>query len=468
MPDLRRELIQDVASLARFIDSVTDLCSVRSGACVHLPSSELFFKYIRGLATATKKYVAKSLAQETRERALLQLRREITVIRADWRFLHRYIKPTLDADTLRLPTALLDCLQDRFRSIQRFGSSSFILFHSADFNYISVRLEKFREYADKLADIIGEDKFPERLAIIGIPYSQSSSLFMNCLIPHELGHHVFAHSALSERFATQFEKELNEYRDIQISMRTDIVVSFTKWVEEIFCDLFAVRMFGFCFSFAYIELFDVSNCLDANDRFLSRFAAARGITNFSPEYPPDLLRLRQQTSLLKTDGWLDDVLAIDSHYARTLEAAAGLTDSQFSWHWLRKTLPDSVDCEKVLGCFFSSLPKINDAMEECTKGLPVAYREWSSSSKWIEECLENGVVPSSIRSRSRTDPWPPAPVSLLNSAYRFYAQSMPKLLRLIEGTGTDPVGERVQWSQKIEMWTSKAIEDVLLTRKRLA
>jgi hypothetical protein len=124
MLPLSDQLVQDAASLAQFVCSIADLCEERSSASAHLEPSERFFAYIEKVAEATKDYLASFLKAKKSAKELLQLRNEIASLRASWRFLHEFVKPALDADTLRLPTSLINALSARFREIPKFGASA--------------------------------------------------------------------------------------------------------------------------------------------------------------------------------------------------------------------------------------------------------------------------------------------------------------------------------------------------------
>jgi hypothetical protein len=186
MAALRDEVRQDAASLHRFLCTIADQCERRSGAAAYLESSERFFAYVLSLAKATKDYLQVSVDARTSPQESLDLRKEIATLRAGWRFLHEFIKPVVDADTLRLPTALIQGLIKRFGEIQAFSDVDFVVYHTDQFNYFNVKLGVFKPRANKIADLVGGPHFPEKLGIIGIPYSQASSLFLNCLIPHEM------------------------------------------------------------------------------------------------------------------------------------------------------------------------------------------------------------------------------------------------------------------------------------------
>jgi hypothetical protein len=92
-----------------------------------------------------------------------------------------------------------------------------------------------------------------------MPYSQSSSLFLNCLIVHEMGHHLYEENKIRERFEsavnnTSFGRKLGGMNAATRSWAVDILAA---WAEEIFCDLFALALVGPSYSLAFVELFDL-------------------------------------------------------------------------------------------------------------------------------------------------------------------------------------------------------------------
>lgn len=144
MASLADQLIQDSISLVQFVTSIADLCDERSSATAHLPSSERFFCYITELANATRSYLSDSVHSNQGPRELLRLRSEIASLRVSWRFLHEFVKPALDADTLRLPTSVVNATIARLREIPAFANADFVLYHSDIFNYLNVRLAIFK------------------------------------------------------------------------------------------------------------------------------------------------------------------------------------------------------------------------------------------------------------------------------------------------------------------------------------
>jgi hypothetical protein len=60
----------------------------------------------------------------------------------------------------------------------------------------------------------------------------------------------------------------------------------------------------------------------------------------------------------------------------------------------------------------------------------------------------------------------PSLVPLLNSSYKFYVQSLDKLLDHIDATDLRNIHYRSEWATKIQMWTAEAIEDGNISRTR--
>jgi hypothetical protein len=366
--------------------------------------------------------------------------------------LHVFVKPVLDADTRRLPTSIIQGLTERFCEISHFRSTDFVVYHTDDFNYFNVKLSVLKPNIDQISSPVNGPTFPQRLGLIGIPCSQASSLFMNCLIPHELGHYAFGELSLGNKFGAALEQELIDRLGSTITsqQRLWLVYKLAFWAEEIFCDLFAVRLVGFCFTFAFVELFDAAAILDEN----SAYSPDRSMTKpeFS-QYPPDLFRLRQQVAVLVEDGWWTELTGIDSHYVRTLEAAVSLKDGDFRFTELPASI--AADPKVVLSAFFAVVPRIQAELNSITAGLKVEAGAWKEADKEIALYLQNGIVPSAMKKLPDT-------VSLLNASYKFYLEGLDLLLAKIKDADPSRPVDRAKWTKKVESWTAKAIEDVFL------
>jgi hypothetical protein len=459
MTTLEEQVRHDASSLYQFVSSITQHCDSKNPAAAYLSSSERFFKYIIELGQATKTYVKDYPGARIHPAQFLDLRDDIATLRGSWQFLHLFVKPALDSDTLHLPTSLIQGLIERFREIPDYTDTDFVIYHTDLFNYLNVQLNVFKPIADKSADLVKGPHFPEKLALIGIPYSQSSSLFMNCLIPHEMGHHVFGDKALGAKFRPVVEKELQQNFGTALSTldRSAITNILVRWAEELFCDTFAVRMVGFCYSFAFVELFDISKALDE----AGNLTRSQGMTDFD-EYPPHLFRLQQQLAILKKDEWWDELKNVDVHYVRLLANVDSLKDTDF-------TLSNfgSLDAKKIMAAFLTVVPMIFSELDTVTVALGSGLEEWKSLCPKIESYLEHGIVPSNLLQKpGELSFHVPSLVPLLNSSYKFYVQWLDNLLNHIDGADVRDIRCRSEWATKVQMWTAKAIEDGNILRTR--
>ena len=457
MAALSEQVRHDAASLYQFVCSIVDLCERRNPAAAYLSSSERFFDYLVDLGRATKEYVQNSPGGRTQPAEYLDLRDEIALLRAGWQFLHAFVRPALESDTLHLPGALVLGLIRRFREIPRYSKTDFVIFHTDEFNYLTVRSSPLKKNADGMASLVHGPSFPEDLGLIGIPYSQSSSLFMNCLIPHEMGHYVFADAGLGKKFRREIEQQLVNNLGSQFPLLERIAYTeiLAKWSEELFCDVFAVRLIGFSYSLAFVELFDLPKALDENGRLSP--PRSQSFPRFD-EYPADLFRVKQQAAVLVKDRWWPELVKVDSHYVKLLQAAEQMTEADFEF-----PLANQADSAKLLSAFFAVVPQIFSELDAITAGLAPGFEEWTKTKSNVETYLEHGVVPSSLLEKKGELKFVrPHLVGLLNSSYKFYVESLNQLIAHIKDAKVSDIGTRSKWASKVQAWTSKAIEDVSL------
>jgi hypothetical protein len=136
MSNIQDQVRQDAASLHRFVCSISDRCEHLNAAVTYPASSERFFDYISQLAAATKAHLQKSLDGPSKSPPeCLDFRDEIATLRSSWSFMQQFVKPVLDADTLRLPTSLLDGLKARFRQLPGYEDTDFVFYHTSYLNY---------------------------------------------------------------------------------------------------------------------------------------------------------------------------------------------------------------------------------------------------------------------------------------------------------------------------------------------
>lgn len=464
-------LQRDAAALFSFVDSICAHCYQNTESPAYLEPSVRFFTYIQGLGDATKAYLNIFPANAPRNEGLYQdYRQKLEIIRLGWFFLHEFIKPAVDADTLNIPYTLVDALTRRLNLVHGFEKTTFAIFHSDALNYFEVQLSAISLITGKFGAVIPDPPlFPEGLGLIGIPYSQSSSLYLNSLISHEMGHFVFQKLELKQQLLPNIEEALGP--QLQGMTPDDLTWSkdrLASWAEELFCDLFATWLIGPTYSLTYVEVFGLTTILDPAKP--SGFSVTEGSSSFTRSHPADLFRLTQQVLLLQKLRWWDEVDAIKSHYIDVLRDAATVNDTDLKFRTDEK---DEQHARQTLQAFLRLVPRLAELIAEVMKNsegtnLDSGVDEYQKFGRLIGHYLGKAVVPSTVFDGKHH--WYPDTVTLLNASMKFYLESIEELMNDIEGQKISLAGHRSRWIKRVESLTAKAIEDhhLLVTEKGAA
>jgi hypothetical protein len=448
----------DAAALYRFVDSVCKFAE-ESSSSVYVKASDDFFEYIRQLGKKTKEYLVDFPKVLPTNDLLKNIHRQkLTTLRGAWGELHQFLKPATDADTLNTPFSLLEALYRKFHKLAGFEKVEFTVFHLTEVNYLQVSASWFRQLTHKLASQIpSAPSFPAHLGLIGIPCSQSSAVFLNALIPHEMGHFVYQQLGKAKGLMSEINACLDaEPGGVSVSPndRRWCVDKLSSWAEEIFCDLFAVWMMGPAYVFAYIEIFDLANIPS-----LGSFPSApKEHLGFHLRHPADSCRLAQHVEFLKELGWWTHVASFKTHYIDVLRYVEGVLRTEY------KFASDPPHLAKLtLAAFFRLLPSIEAAIKAVVRGLDAGATDYARFAGSVQDYLHSGVVPSTVLKGTKgKDQKPnlehPNPISVLNVAYKIHLESMDVLLREV-GEQPSSVRARSEWTTRLELWAAKAFED---------
>lgn len=470
-PQLGGETLQrDASALFSFVDSICSYCYGDRESPAYLQPSTEFFEYIRKLGDATKAYLNTFPSKAPTDKRLYQdYRQKLESLRYGWFDFHQFIKSALDADTLNVPYSLIEAITKRLNQIQGFEKTSFAIFHFDELNYLEIPIGEIKKTTERLKRVIPDPPvFPENLGLIGIPYSQASSLYLNCLIAHEMGHFAFEKQQFKERLLPEIQKSLEESFGQQLDNVAADHLDWCKdrlasWAEEIFCDLFAVWLIGPCYAFTYIEIFGLTTILNPADD--AGFSVTAGSTIFNRSHPADLFRIKQQVSLLNSLGWWGEVDAIRSHYVAVLRSATAVQESLFEVRTTEQLYP-----METLKAFLNLAPSVSKLLSEIMKdsngkALDSGVRGYQKHGKLIGEYLLRAVVPSTVF--DGTDHCYPETVSLLNASMTFYLESLEEFMNRLKGQKTLLAGHRSRWVKRLESLTGKALEDhYLLVREK--
>jgi hypothetical protein len=467
MLSLRSQLVREVSALYGFVDSVSASCTRVPQSVAFTESSARFFQYVEQLATATKKHLD-SFPFDNLESAIEddfhEIRDELFTIRRVWKRFHQFIKPASDSDTLNQPTALVLAMLERTRKLPGLQDADFAIFLTDTFDYLQVNPTWIRGAALDLAFIVTAKEFPSGLGLIGIPSTQGRSLFLNCLVAHEIGEYVYSEKSLDDQLRPEVRTALElvlgtEYQTKEKTEKSALIDTVISWGKELFCDLFAVYLIGPCYTFAYIELFDLPNLLDKSGSVAT--TRPRPPIHFYPLHPSHPFRIKYQADLLKRLEWWPQINSIDSRYVRVLNSFIDLSDNDF-------IDADDVGVAPLVKAFFKIIPEINSHLGKIVGSLDTGVHEFGQLREHITRYLQEGIVPSTIRIQVGEDESrqvSPGAVALLNSFACFYVESVERLMDRIEGQNTDSAEQRVYWIRKLEGWTTKALEDVALIRE---
>jgi hypothetical protein len=220
------------------------------------------------------------------------------------RLLHALIKPAADAHSLTIPGPLVELACQQLQRINGMVNSRLLILLTSEFMYFQRPHTDLKDEARDIQEFIPEAVFPAKLGFIEIPYSQGSGFFTNLAIYHEIGH--FVYEELSHRDPSRAEFELlalvkdrsldmvfrprsadahRVERNLQARAVAERILE--NWTQELFCDLFAVRLLGPAFSFALIEMIGMLGV--SQDQYL----------RFDTDHPAPACRFAEHVRLLR-------------------------------------------------------------------------------------------------------------------------------------------------------------------------
>jgi hypothetical protein len=144
-----------------------------------------------------------------------------------------------------------------------------------------------------------------------------------------------------------------------------------------------------------------------------------------------------------------------SHYLTVMAEAEGLPKDTFKFQSQSKAPLAPV----ILETFLLVVGEVSRAVKETFAGVPSETGSFRHQRSVIEKYLSFGVVPSRLVFPDGKDQ-PPNIVALLNAANLFYLERLDLLIANIDGGQSDCLECRALWAERVEMWTSKALEDI--------
>lgn len=446
------DLLHDAAVLHRFADFIEEYCKEQERSQRYIDASGDFFRYAENLAGGIKPELrnwverASRFPPEIAAARVATLRRNMLTFKGYLKLMHTLIKPAADAHTLSIPAPLINLACDQLRQIEGMKDSHIVVLLTPQLMYFQRPHTHVKQQARRVENLIPKAKFPAGLGFIELPYSQGPSFFTNLAIYHEIGHFVYEelstlpslkpHVAALKSVTDQSLMKFPVLKNRQDRLLAEKIIE--SWTQEIFCDLFALRLVGPAFSFSLVEILGL---LGSHSREL--------MVTFNEEHPAPACRFAEHVKLLRKDTWWDAIAHIQPEQKRLIQELAEIPSTDY------KAYAGESGPKGLMAAFVGSIiPKIENLVRHATPEAKPAAERFGSARRTIEECLSVGVVPHSNSST------PPDPVSIINSAFCFYLTALPKIVTKFEGAAAkNNVEIRSKWTKKLEDWTMKAIED---------
>ena len=457
MPAGLTDLLHDATVIHRLVDFMDEYCRGQERSQTYADASGEFFKYVENLSAGIKQELTSQVRRANRfPNRLPFLRSNMWTLKNYLRMLHVLIKPAADAHALSTPAPLVDLATDQLQSVRSMRGSRVVVLLTSEFMYFQRPHTEIKDQARIIEGFIPNANFPHKLGFIELPYTQGSSFFTNLAIYHEIGHFVYEELSNSDppnpgfsRLRSSIARSVNRVfgagrRDPQSSAILLEIIE--NWTQEIFCDLFAIRLVGPAFSFSFIEILGMLGSL-------SRSSAK----TFNPTHPAPAFRLAEHLEMLRGDSWWDAISNVNPEQKKVLERLAKLPRSTYRFFLDERHSGPPVLVEEFLNAV---APEMRKLVREITARSASSAERFRKDREAVEECLLAGLVP---HSRSTV---PLNPISVINAAFLFYLTSLPELIKKFEKpeVRTD-VEVYSEWTKRLEMWTMKAIDDSRLEER---
>ena len=477
MPDLKDKVRNEGFCLLRLCKDLSEFIISGQARKTYLEETEHFLEYIKKSLKAVDKFVRQTVSKEIAPPLVNSKLREFDFIRKAISWLYILVKEAIDADTLSIPYSLTILLNHIAKKLQKLEKVSIVILGSSNLMYYKCNLKHLRNLTRHLESTVIKDYpvLPEDIGILKFPYCAAQEVLVNCILFHEMGHYIYENTNLEQQFLNDIESNLTKFvqdkKIIEELKPKDPDLACNKlfiyvgglmlsWADEIFADIFAIRVLGPAFYLACLEMEQILSTDIERNR------------NFSRTHPADDFRFKMHAKWLSKGKWDDTIRN------RTPEIFDRLTVCKK----LRlKNNYFSISCEPPLDGNKAIKEKLHKWMFKEFKKMVVKVEkevliktasqkpidDFSKSDNLVTIALEHGVVPSTLYDRNKQKHHP-SPTTILNSGFFFYLGGMDRLLEKVENNDSD-VDKRINYEKRLNQWLAKAIEDwkILLEEGKL-
>lgn len=483
MPDLDNQVRNAGVRILRLCKDLSEFILSGQGRKTYLYETEYFLKHIKKSLKDIDKFIRKSINKKMASPLAKAKLKELDLIREVLSWLYTFVKEAIDADTLSIPYSLTIFLNHTATELQKPDTVSLVVLGSSDLMYYKYNLKRLRDLTKKLKkDVIQNyPVLPENIGILKFPYSSAQEALVNCILFHEMGHYIYEKTGLQRYFYNSINDNLRAFiQDNKIIEKLNpkdpdlacnklfIYVGglMLSWADEIFADIFAIRVLGSAFHLACLEM----------EQILS--TDIKRNKTFSRTHPADDFRFKIHAKWLSDGGW-DEIIK-----KRTPLVFDRLKDCET----LRLKNNDfSINCEPPLGEsdeskdlkeklhtwmfkeFGQMIIKVEEELSTKLKDYENPINDFKENDSLVTDCLEHGIVPSTVYNETKQR-CHPNPTTILNSGFFFYLGGMVELLKKVKvKRGVSRIDKRMNYENRLNQWLAKAIDDwqILLEEGKL-
>ncbi|MFA5424443.1 MAG: hypothetical protein WC374_11370 [Phycisphaerae bacterium] len=473
MLDLGAQVKNEGIRLLRLCKDLSEFVFSGQARKTYLCETEGFLEHIKTSLKAIDKFVRETISKEMAPPLTKVKLKEFDLIREGLSWLYIFVKEAIDADTLSIPYSLTIFLNHAATELQNPKKVSLVVLGSSDLMYYKYNLGNLKKLTNNLASIIdGYQVLPEEIGILKFPYCAAQEVLVNCILFHEMGHYIYEKTELQDVFYNKIKNNLimfirSEVGDegiknlppwkLLLNYVTNLLL---RWIDEIFADIFAVRVLGPAFHLASLEMEQIITTGIKRNR------------NFSGTHPANDFRFKTHAKWL-TDGDWDEI--INERTPQVFEQLKVCEKLRF------ENGDFTINCKSPLSDgnlegklhnwmlqeFEKMVIRVEDELSSKLKNFENPISDFKNNDSLVTTCLEHGVVPSTVYNEKKQI-CHPNPTTILNSGFFFYLGGMEALLEKVKSKGPK-IDKRINYEKRLNQWLAKAIEDwpLLLEESKL-
>jgi len=340
---------------------------------------------------------------------------------------------------------------------------SLVVLGSSNLMYYKFNLKPLRDLTHYLATRIKDYPiFPVETGILMFPYCSAQEVLVNCILFHEMGHYIYERTGLREQFNENIEISLSEFvktTKLMSELKAPLLAGkpllnyvqhlILNWADEIFADIFAIRLLGPAYHLAYLEMEQILPVDIERNR------------KFSRTHPADDFRFKIHWKWLSFD-WAEIIKQRTPSVFQHLKNCGNLNIEKKDFKIGCKPPLERNDKleEKLHSWMLDEFKKMVSLIETKVSskfdGFEKPIDDFAKNDALVTTFLKHGVVPSTVYDNGKKSH--PSPTTLLNSGFFFYLSGMEPLLKKVKSEECY-ISKRIKYGHRLNQWLGKAIED---------